>query len=99
MTKVYIVDDHDDLRFALKYRLKRKCRTTTIAGESPTAEKALSEIPNLNPEIVLTDITLPDMNGIELVRRLRNQCPDTFIMVVTGHEIERYRAEAMNAGA
>lgn len=97
--KAYIVDDHEDVRFALKYRMRRRLPWVTLVGESSTAEDALAKIPGLDPDIVVTDITLPGMDGIEFVGELRKACTDAYIVVMTGHEIDLYRDRALAAGA
>jgi DNA-binding NarL/FixJ family response regulator len=95
----YIVEDHEDMRILLKRGLKKSIPGLQCVGESDTAEKALEEIPLLKPEILIVDISLPGISGIELIRRLRPVVKCMCILVVTGHDIEQYRKEAEQAGA
>jgi DNA-binding NarL/FixJ family response regulator len=97
--KTYLVEDHEDMRFLLKQMLKRKSPTMVILGESETAETALVEIPRFYPDLALIDISLPGMDGIELVRRLREILRALCILVITGHEVDLYRDQALAAGA
>ncbi|MFW5774716.1 MAG: response regulator [Chitinivibrionales bacterium] len=97
--KVYIVEDHDSMRLILKRLLKKNFPSITDIGESETAEKAIEEIPSFCPNLVLVDISLPGIDGIEMIRRLKTECREMCILVVTGHEIGMYRQAATDAGA
>jgi DNA-binding NarL/FixJ family response regulator len=97
--KVYIVEDHEDMRVILKRILLKNISTIQVIGESDTAEKAIQEIPILCPDIVLVDISLPGMDGIELIRIVRSICNSILILVVTAHQIGEYKKEALQAGA
>jgi DNA-binding NarL/FixJ family response regulator len=98
-SKVYIVEDHEDMRMILKRAIRRNFPHARIAGESDTAEKAMTEIPVVCPSVVLVDISLPGIDGIELIRRLHPGCPTIWFLVVTGHNVDQYQKEAFAAGA
>ncbi len=70
-----------------------------VCGQSESAEEALSEIPRLKPDGCVIDISLPGMNGIELVKNLLAQMPNTKILVVSRHDEELYAERAIRAGA
>ena len=95
----YIVEDDDDMRFILKRSLKKNFPSFTHIYESATAEVALNEICELKPELALIDISLPGMDGIELIKRIRPCCKTICILVVTGHELDLYRKSALETGA
>jgi len=97
--RAYVVEDHEDMRFLLLSLLERNFSNIEIVGESETAENALKEICRLHPTLILVDISLPGISGIEMIRRLRPLCRAVLILVVTGHEVDLYRAEALAAGA
>jgi DNA-binding NarL/FixJ family response regulator len=97
--KLYIVEDDEDMRFLLKRILKKNFPSITEFKESVTAEQAINEIPEMNPDLVLVDISLPGMNGIELISKLKPTCNYICILVVTGHEVEIYKHAALEAGA
>lgn len=71
----------------------------TVCGQSESAEEALSEIPGLKPDACVFDISLPGMNGIELVKNVLAQLPDLKILVVSRHDEELYAERAIRAGA
>jgi len=69
------------------------------AGEFDDAETALAKLPNEKPSVVLFDINLPGMNGIECVRRLKPRLPDTQFVMVTVYEDVNHIFNALSAGA
>ena len=96
--KIYIVDDHPLMRKGMALTLENSVEFT-VCGQSESAEEALSEIPSLKPEACVVDISLPGMNGIELVKNLLAQMPDLKILVVSRHDEELYAERAIRAGA
>lgn len=70
-----------------------------ICGEAASAEDALHRIPAADPNVVVIDISLPGMDGIELVRRLREEQSKACLLICTGHEVAQYRRVAFDAGA
>jgi DNA-binding NarL/FixJ family response regulator len=97
--KVYIVEDDEAMRILLKRQLKKNFSSITAIGESESADNALEKIPLFAPDIILVDISLPSMNGIEMIRKLKPQCQKAFIFVLTGYEVEQYQKVALEAGA
>lgn len=80
-TKIYIVDDHQLIVDGVKLMLSdTNCK---VVGESNSAMKAMNEIPKLRPTLVICDISMPEMTGIELVRRLKQQNPSLKVMVLS----------------
>ncbi|WP_130736791.1 response regulator transcription factor [Flavobacterium sp. J27] len=70
-----------------------------VVGEFNTCEDALVKIQEIRPDFVLIDISLPGMNGIEGIKRIKNLLPSISIIVVTVHENSRYVFDALCAGA
>ncbi len=97
--KAYLVEDDQSMRMILKLLLKRNFPSIEVIGESETAETALEEIPSFHADVILVDISLPGMDGIELISRLKPRCQETCILVVTGHDIDLYAQRAHEAGA
>lgn len=96
--KIYIVDDHPLMRKGMAMTLDNSVEFT-VCGQSESAEEALSEIPKLKPDACVVDISLPGMNGIELVKNLLAQLPELKILVVSRHDEELYAERAIRAGA
>ena len=76
--KVSIVDDNEGIRSSLA-ALIRRAPTLKLLGEYPDAESAVKEIPTKVPDVVLMDINLPGMNGVECVRQLKIALPRRFL--------------------
>ncbi|HVM48354.1 MAG TPA: response regulator transcription factor [Candidatus Acidoferrum sp.] len=97
-TTVAIVEDDRDFRATLAHYLDEApgCRCVCACS---TSEEALQKIPRLQPEVVLMDIHLPNMSGIECTRRLKELCPDLQILMLTVYEDNERIFNALKAGA
>jgi len=96
--RIYIVDDHPLMRKGMAMTLDNSVEFT-VCGQSESAEEALNEIPELKPDACVVDISLPGMNGIELVKSLLAFNPEMKILVVSRHDEELYAERAIRAGA
>ena len=92
-----IVEDLDEVREGLKNFLALSPDFKVI-GTFKTAEEAVVEIPLLAPDIVIMDISLPGMNGIECVRQIRSKNSNTQFMMFTVYENDEKVFEALKAG-
>jgi DNA-binding NarL/FixJ family response regulator len=97
-TTVAIVEDDAGVRDGL-VRLLGRAKDIRCVGGYPSAEAALRELPAAPPNIVLMDINLPGMNGIECVRRLKVEAPSIQILMLTVYENAEQIFEALTAGA
>jgi DNA-binding NarL/FixJ family response regulator len=97
MKKIFVVEDHEDIRVMYR-RLFRK-ETDIEISETEDAESALEMLPQIKPDLVLVDISLPGMSGLELTEIIRKKYPSMKILIVTGHDEERYYDVAIRAGA
>ena len=95
---IVIVEDLDEVRDGLKNFLALSSEFR-ILDTFKTAEEALYDIPRLMPDIVIMDISLPGMNGIECIRRVKNKSPATQFMMFTVFENDEKVFEALKAGA
>lgn len=93
---VFLVDDHAILRTSLRLFLEQK--GYRIVGEAGNAEGAVQWIPIAMPDVVLLDLTLPDMDGMELVRRLMAQNAGLRIIALTMHDENDYLLPFLQAG-
>jgi DNA-binding NarL/FixJ family response regulator len=69
-----------------------------VCGQAGSAEDALRDIPRLTPDLVLVDITLPGMSGLELIKRLRPKYPKIKLLVISMREEQLYAARVLRAG-
>ena len=95
---VCIVDDNKDIRSALE-QIIFMSEGYKMLGSFPSAEEAIEKIPALKPMVVLMDINLGGMSGIECVRRLKPVNPDILYMMCTVYEEDEKIFEALRAGA
>jgi len=93
-----IVEDLDEVRDGLKNFLSLS-KEFAVLDTFKTAEEALFEIPKLKPDIVIMDISLPGMNGIECIRQVKDKTPSTQFMMFTVYENDEKVFEALKAGA
>ena len=95
--RVMVVDDHPLVRAAVARAIDGP--DMTVVAEASTAEEALALAPRIAPDILLLDIALPGMSGVELVRELAPRLPATKIVMLTVSSADRDVADAMRYGA
>ncbi|WP_268223264.1 response regulator [Sinomicrobium oceani] len=98
MIKILLVDDHSILRQGLRF-LIAQIPDTIVVAEAEDGRDALEKIRHYQPDMVFIDITMPKMNGIEVMRAIRKNDKDTNFIVMTMHSGVEYYQEAMEAGA
>jgi DNA-binding NarL/FixJ family response regulator len=92
-----LVDDHEMVRTGLRTFLGLQTGMTVV-GEAGTAEQALALVPRLHPDIVLLDLVLPGMSGVEAVRQLRARHPEVKVVVLTSFAGQDAVLPAVRAG-
>jgi RNA polymerase sigma factor (sigma-70 family) len=95
---VSIVEDNEKLRGTLA-RVLNRAEGFSCASQYPSAEDALKDLPNVKPDVVLMDINLPGINGVECVRQLKKIMPQVLIMMLTVYEDTENIFDALAAGA
>jgi two-component system, NarL family, response regulator NreC len=95
--RVLVVDDHEIFRTGLKTLLERN-PDYKVVGEAANGQEAVEKAANLQPDVVLMDIVLPGMNGLEASRQILINLPRTQVIVLSAHESETMAQEAFKAG-
>jgi DNA-binding NarL/FixJ family response regulator len=98
MTSVSIVEDSDKLRETL-VRVLNRADGFRCVSHYANAEDALKDLPQIKPDVVLMDINLPGMNGVECVRQLKKIAPEIQVMMLTVYEDTENIFDALAAGA
>jgi DNA-binding NarL/FixJ family response regulator len=98
MTKLLLIEDHPIFAEALVQALEQK-EDLNVVMVVDTAEKALQVIPDLNPELILMDISLPTMSGIDLVAVVHQLYPHIPCLMISGHMSTAYLKRCLAAGA
>jgi DNA-binding NarL/FixJ family response regulator len=96
--RVAIVEDDDEIRANLVHRIGSN-NGFQLVQSFPDAETALAELPKLKPDVVLMDINLPQMDGVECVRQLKAKIPETQFMMLTVYEDGNRLFKSLVAGA
>jgi DNA-binding NarL/FixJ family response regulator len=95
---VLVVDDHAIVREGICHLLAQQ-RDLKIVGQATDGEQALTQVAALHPDVVLMDIAMPQMNGLEATQKIVAAFPATRILVLTQHETMDYVLPLMRAGA
>lgn len=95
---LFLVDDHQVVRTGLRMLLSSE-EDVQIVGEAGTAREALEGVGKVKPDVVLMDIGLPDMSGIEATQKIKSLYPGVAVVALTIHEDEEYFFRMLDAGA
>jgi two-component system response regulator NreC len=96
--RVFLADDHAVLRAGLKALLSAQA-DMDVVGEAGDGLEALQEAGRIRPDVVLADVGMPGLNGLELTRRLKETLPEIRVLILTVHEDPSFLHRALRAGA
>ena len=97
-TELLIVDDHPVFRQGLRDVLETDARMKVI-GEAADGEVAIEMAYDIKPEVILMDINLPTINGLQVTRKIKSQLPDVKVIMITGYDDAEQVFHAIRAGA
>jgi DNA-binding NarL/FixJ family response regulator len=95
--RILIVDDHPMVRAGLKAMLNDP--EIEVVGEAADGRKAIALAIALQPDVVLMDLNMPDMDGLEATAQIKKQCPAAAVVIITGDHSRNYIRKAIDAGA
>ena len=96
--RILIADDHELIRKGLRTVLQSH-PGWVVCGEAATGREAVERARELRPTIVIMDLTMPELNGLEATRQIRHSLPDTQVLILTVHHSEQLVHEVLGAGA
>jgi DNA-binding NarL/FixJ family response regulator len=98
MVRVLIVDDHEIVREGLRTVLRQE-KDVEVVGEAGDGERAFAMARTLSPDVVLMDLVMPGMDGLEALKRIRQACPHTQVVVLTNLASDQTVRDAIASGA
>jgi len=98
LIRVLLADDHALVRAGFRALLE-KIQGVAVLAEAGTGREALELIEQLKPDVVLLDIAMPELSGLDVLRRTVTQFPDIKVIVLSIHETEEYALHALRSGA
>jgi DNA-binding NarL/FixJ family response regulator len=96
--RLLLVDDDVGFRSTLRQLLAQRMEAQVL-GEAASGEEAIRMTDDLHPDVVLMDLAMPRMNGLEATRQLKTRWPNLAVVILTLHDDEVYRRTALAAGA
>ena len=96
--RVLIVDDHTVLRQALRLLLESH-EELDVLGDVSNGREAAAVAEKMLPDVVLMDVVMPGLNGLDATRQIRKRCPNTRVLILSGYEEDEQIIEALRAGA
>ena len=98
LLQILIADDHGVVRKGLRTLLESK-RGWKVCAEATNGRKAVQETGRHKPDIAILDISMPELNGVEATRQIRQLCPKTEVLILSMHESDLLLHESLKAGA
>lgn len=95
--RIILADDHKIMREGLRVLIEKQS-DMTVVGEAETGQMAVDMAKELSPDIVIMDITMPDLNGIEAASRIRTESRDTNVIILSMHDDKLYVIKAFKSG-
>lgn len=96
---IVVVDDQFDFRLIVRALLRGVADLATIVGEAADGDEALALVRRTRPDILISDVIMPGLNGVELARRVRAELPQTRTILMSSHVDDAYRLMASDSRA
>ena len=97
-TAVLLADDHQVIREGLRNLIEDQS-DMEVVGEASNGREAISMCEDMRPQVVVMDVAMPDLNGIEATRHIVHECPETRVLALSMHADRHYAAGMLGAGA
>ena len=95
--RILIADDHDLMRRGVKALLQSRAGWE-VCGEAHTGREAVAKAEELKPDVVILDISMPDLNGVDAAKRIRKASPDTEVLILSVHYSDQLIRDILEAG-
>ena len=97
-TRILLADDHEVVRHGLRVLLEAQ-PGFEVVGEAGNGREAVEQVRKVKPDVVVLDVTMPELNGLEATRQILQAAPQTEVLILTMHESEQVAREVLAAGA
>jgi DNA-binding NarL/FixJ family response regulator len=98
MIRIVLADDHAVMRSGLRALLQQQ-DGLQVVGEASDGREAVAQVESLHPDVVVMDLTMPNLNGVEASRQITSKFPDIAVVILSMHSDEGYVLRALKAGA
>ena len=99
MLKVLVVEDEEMIRKGIVLAVDWAALDCVVVGEAANGAEALEAVDRLNPSLIITDLKMPQMDGLEMLRRLREQGNNVYVIILTAYDSFTYAQSALRLGA
>lgn len=96
--KIFLIDDHEIVREGIASLISTQL-DMNVVGQASKGEAALQQLQHCMPDIIIMDVSMPDMNGIQTTTHIHKTCPDIAVVALTRHSDVGYARQMMQAGA
>ncbi len=97
--RILLADDHGILRQGIVALIEQKCSGMEVVGEAEDGQTTVQLARELRPDVILMDVTMPGLNGIEATRQIKQQLPDVKILALSVHARREFVLDMLRAGA
>jgi len=98
MLRILLADDNEMVRRGIALLLSQESGWS-VCGEATNSDEVLNQAETLRPELILLDVSMPGIDGLEITRRLKHRLPDTQVIIISQHDPHQLRPLALEAGA
>jgi DNA-binding NarL/FixJ family response regulator len=98
MPRILLADDHELICKGLRALLEAK-KESLICGEGGDGQEAVERVVELQPDLIILDVTMPALNGLQAAQRIRERVPKTKILILSMHDSPQLANEALRLGA
>lgn len=99
MLKAVVIDDEDIIREGLAEDVPWKKLGMRLVGQAENGEQGLRLIQRQKPEVIVTDVRMPFLDGLQLIERVKKELPDSYVIIISGHDEFKYAQQALRLGA
>src|SRR5438552_2512540 len=97
-SRILVADDHELVQRGVRALIDTRPEWE-VCGEAATGREAVEQVKRLRPDVVILDVSMPQLNGLEATRQILRAVPQTEVLVLTIHESEQVEREVLAAGA